>query len=157
MITAARGAFSAPMFWRKLNFTVFLAISLAIHAAFLMTVASPVWNHLFAARARGPISREVTVALVAPPLEDTSDMREADEDQAFLSRDPRGPGRSDEPSPNTGPLGEGGIGGQTGQMSDAQVVPELAMPAVPPAAASLTKAAPIKEVAPPLPIVHLPE
>ncbi len=166
------------MFWRKLNFTVFVAISLAIHAAFLMTVASPVWNHLFAARARGPISREVTVALVAPPLEDTSDMgeangvgtgsnksagerpleaREADEDQAFLSRDPRGPGRSDKPSPNSGPLGEGGVGGQTGQMSEAEIVPELATPVAPPAAPNLTKVPPIKDLAIPQPIVHPPE
>ena len=47
------------MFQRKLNFAVFLAISLGLHVIFLMTVASPVWNHLFSVRARGPVSHEV--------------------------------------------------------------------------------------------------
>lgn len=118
---------------RNINFVVFILASLAIHAAVLSMVASPIWNRLFGGR-YAPRQSEVTVALV-PPADEDSNMgeanakgiginksegeqpllaSEADQDQAFLSRDPRGLGQvGNEPAMNTGPLGEGGSGGQT--------------------------------------------
>src|ERR1700684_1210518 len=110
---------------RNLNFIAFIGLSLVIHVIVLSAAASPVWRRLFGWRV-APVPREVTIALFPPEEDQTPDMGEAnakgigsnksvgeqpllapeaDEDQAFLSRDPRGPGRvGDRPAENTGPL-----------------------------------------------------
>src|SRR5213075_709089 len=55
--------------------------------------------------------------------------READADQPFLSRDPRGPGRvGNDPSPSLVPPGEGGTGGAPARAS----IPEIAAAGGPP-------------------------
>jgi len=156
---------------RNINFLVFILASLAIHAAVLSMVASPIWNRLFGGRI-APKQSEVTVALV-PPADEEPDMgeanakgigsnksegeqpllaREAEEDQAFLSRDPRGPGRvGNEPAMNTGPLGEGGSGGQTASEPNSAMQSALAAALAPsPTAKAMAQPIKIEPASPPL-------
>ena len=91
--------------------------------------------------------------------------READNDQAALSRDPRGPGKvGDEPSPSVAVRGEGGVGGTPGRPGRSQANPPdpalepprpepLARPPSPPQPAAAAPAVLVlaPRVAPPMP------
>jgi TonB family protein len=147
---------------RELNFAIALGASVALHGLFLSTTAR-LWRPWLGTARQVAAPPEVTVALqdpdkaaLPPPKPDEFEMgqatghgigsnastgdrllaaREADEDQALLSRNPGSSGRLVDQQRPDAPPGENGSGGQEGGS-----IAQQAAPAAPPAAAVVVQA-----------------
>ena len=153
---------------REINFAIALGASVALHGVFLTTTAR-IWRPWLSVAPRQAPAPEVTVALQDPDLKkllaQTPDefkmgeasghgigsnsskgdrllsAREADEDQALLSRDPGSAGRLINQQLIDAPPGENGSGGQEGGRTSEQAAAG-AVPIAPPAAPAVVEVAP---------------
>jgi TonB family protein len=153
---------------RELNFALALGASVALHGV-LLSATAPLWGPWLISAPKHKPADEVTVALQDPDLKNPPQTpeefkmgeasghgvgsnsskgdqllsaREADEDQALLSRDPGSAGRLAHPRIIDGPPGENGRGGQEGG-SIAQQSAAGATPIAPPAAPAVVEVVPM--------------
>lgn len=160
------GSHNRRMIRREFNFAIALAVSLALHAL-LFAVTAPVWRGWLGRGHAPPIvqPQEITVALQPPDSppdmgdanghgigsnasegERLLSAQEAEENQALLDRQPRGPQRLVPTITDANqPPGEEGRGGQQGGGAagvQVSAIPPTAPPAIQPPAESIAPPTP---------------